>query len=336
MTVQNQSKSLPPPGLFSSLTAGFDAVTNHVIVLVLPIVLDLILWLGPRLRIQSMMQPVIASWAALSEEGLFGAEAVQQAQEIWEVAITRFNLFTLVNTFPVGMPSLVAGISPGDSPLGAGVAWQVESAAVLLGGWALVTLAGWALGGVYLYSVAHIALRSGQPGVPAPRSLWWMVAQSVVVMLFWTVLLAVLAIPGVFIIILVSLISPLLAQFVVLLLFIMAVWALIPVYFSSHGVFVYGQHAFASIMQSLKLIRFTMPATSLFLIIMFVIGQGLAYLWRTPQETSWFLVVGIAAHAFISTSLVAGGFIYYRDTNAWLQVMLERHKPQASSPSPQV
>ncbi len=336
MTVQDQSKSLPPPGLFSSLSAGFDVVSNHIFILILPIALDLLIWLGPRWRIQALMRPIIESWTTLSQEGLFSVEMVQQAQEIWDVFIGRFNLFTLVRTFPVGMPSLVTGISPGDSPLGVSIDWQVESTAALLGGWALVTLAGWVLGGIYLRSVAHIALRSGQVGAPALRSLWWTVAQSALVMLFWAILVAALAIPGVIIMMLFTLISPLLAQFVVLLLFIVAVWFLIPVYFSAHGVFVYGQHAFASIMQSLKLTRFTLPATGLFLITMFVISQGLAYLWRTPEETSWFLVVGIVAHAFISTSLVAGSFIYYRDTNAWLQVMLERLKSQTSSPSPQV
>lgn len=335
MSAQDQHTSFPPPGLFSSLSNGFEAVASHITVILLPVILDLLLWLGPRLRIRDYMQPVISSWTALAQEGLFTPDQVKQAQELWEIVLARFNLFTLVRTFPVGMPSLITGISPIDTPLGSGLDWQIASTGELLLAYALVSLTGCILGAIYLHWLANITLRSDQNNTP-PKNILRSIAQACLVMLFWALVALMLLLPGMLILSLLALISPLLAQFVVMLVLILSMWFLIPVYFSAHGVFVYGQSAFASIKQSFKLARFTLPATSLLLIIMFVISQGLAYLWRTPEETSWFLLVGIAGHAFISTALIAGSFIYYRDTNAWLQVMLERLKTQAPSQSAQV
>jgi hypothetical protein len=37
-------------------------------------------------------------------------------------------------------------------------------------------------------------------------------------------------------------------------------------------------------------------------------------------------LVGIAGHAFITTSLLAASFIYYRDMQVWLQTVLDRLK----------
>jgi hypothetical protein len=41
------------------------------------------------------------------------------------------------------------------------------------------------------------------------------------------------------------------------------------------------------------------------------------------------LVVGIAGHAFVTTALLAASFIYYRDMNAWLNLVAERIRTSA-------
>ena len=41
---------------------------------------------------------------------------------------------------------------------------------------------------------------------------------------------------------------------------------------------------------------------------------------------SWMTLIGIAGHAFITTSLLAASFIYYRDMQVWLQTVFEKLK----------
>jgi hypothetical protein len=68
----------------------------------------------------------------------------------------------------------------------------------------------------------------------------------------------------------------------------------------------------------------TLPSTGLFLLVALLISQGLDTLWRAPGETSWLTMVGVAGHAFITTSLLAASFVYYQDANRWIQQMFER------------
>ena len=72
--------------------------------------------------------------------------------------------------------------------------------------------------------------------------------------------------------------------------------------------------------------RFTLPTSSLFVLSVLLIAYGLNFLWNIPSSDSWMALVGIAGHAFITTSLLAASFIYYRDMQAWLQIVLDRLK----------
>jgi hypothetical protein len=70
----------------------------------------------------------------------------------------------------------------------------------------------------------------------------------------------------------------------------------------------------------------TLPTTSLLLLVILVISEGLDVLWGVPLSTSWLTLVGIAGHAFISSSLLAATFIYYRDADLWVQQVLQQAK----------
>jgi hypothetical protein len=61
----------------------------------------------------------------------------------------------------------------------------------------------------------------------------------------------------------------------------------------------------------------------LFLLVFVIINTGMNFLWNTPADNSWWMLVGIAGHAFVSSALLAASFIYYRDINAWLTAVLE-------------
>jgi len=62
-----------------------------------------------------------------------------------------------------------------------------------------------------------------------------------------------------------------------------------------------------------------------------VISQLMDMLWRVPPTESWMMGVGILGHAFISTSLLAASFIYYRDLNTWIESAQQWLKKQNTS-----
>jgi hypothetical protein len=108
-------------------------------------------------------------------------------------------------------------------------------------------------------------------------------------------------------------------------------WLFLPLLFSAHGIFVFQRKMWASVKESVKMTRFTLPATGLFLLSVLVLSEGLAMLWRVPPETSWFTIVGIAGHAFVTTGLLAASFVYYRDANLWVEKLLRQPNPVTDS-----
>jgi hypothetical protein len=116
------------------------------------------------------------------------------------------------------------------------------------------------------------------------------------------------------------------ANLFVLFLSLASMWVIVPLFFWSHGVFIKQQNAFISMLTSLRMVRFSLPSSSLFVLTMFLLSFGLNFLWNIPPEDSWMTLVGILGHSFVATALLASSFVYYRDMNIWLQDMLERLK----------
>jgi hypothetical protein len=60
-----ESQVMPaPPNMIAALRAGFDAVANKIVIILLPIALDLVLWLGPHLQIKTILNRYIDAVAS--------------------------------------------------------------------------------------------------------------------------------------------------------------------------------------------------------------------------------------------------------------------------------
>ncbi len=319
-----QGKLPPPPGLIASLAAGFDSVANSITVIALPVLFDLFLWFGPHLRLRDLFQPWLEQLPILYSN-MTSAANLEAAQQIWSDLIERINLFSVLRTFPVGTSSLLSIEMPILTPLGSPPTFEAGSILGLIGWGALAVLVGWLIGALYYYWVSKVTLR------PEILPLWKSLAQTIFLSLIWVVLLFAVGMPVLTFLSLTTLISPALGQVVLFVAGMAALWLVVPVYFSAHGIYTYQMDALKAILNSLRMIRFTLPSTFLFLLLLTVIGQGLRFLWTTPPQDSWWMLVGIIGHAFVSTALLAASFIYYRDVNNWLKVVFEQLKKQTTA-----
>ncbi len=324
--MESEQEKIPrPPGLIATFTKGFDTIANNVTVIVLPVIFDLFLWLGPHLRIKQFLEPVIAQFSSLATPVPSTALDPTLVQQAWVQFLDQFNLFSLLRTFPVGTASLMSGRMPIQTPFGTPLDLEAVSIFNAFGWWLVLTISGWLLGGVYFYWVSGVALK------PQKRSFAQSLTQVVLLSAIWLAMLFVFGLPIFLVFSVLALISPLLAEAALFVFALLSLWVALPVFFSPHGIFTYQQNAFMAILNSLRMVRYTLPISGLFLLSTIIISQGLDFLWRTPPENSWLTLVGIAGHAFISTALLATSFIYYRDVNAWLQVMTDKMKAQANS-----
>jgi hypothetical protein len=329
MNVKNEVQTLPPPpGIIGSLRMGFDAIAAHITAILLPLALDLLLWLGPRLSLNQLIQPWLPQLQSMLASGtVISASDLKNQMDSYAQFFQKFNLLSVLRTFPIGVPSLMSGSTPTLSPLGTPVTWQIDSLGQLAGLFLLLTICGWVLGGLYFRWVASLVLP--ETSTPTGKA----VLQTVFYSLLWLAIAWIIGLPVGLVLSILFVINPLLGEGALLILGFLSMWLIVPIFFSSFGIYLRKQNVFMSFLSGLQLTRFALPASSLFVLTMLLIGIGLNFLWQIPANDSWLTLVGILGHAFIMTALLASSFVYFRDTTAWLQTVMERLR--ATTPTTQ-
>jgi hypothetical protein len=340
MNRQNLQELPPPPGVMGSLKDGFYAVSSHVWLILLPLALDLVLWLGPRLSVDHLVSPFFRLVFNQARTTLTSASDLQRFtayQSAFSEMLERFNLLSLVGrlqTFPVGVSSLLVQTMPEGTPLGSHNVIEITSLPGSLALGLLFTVIGWVLGGLYFRWVSGIAL--GDASRTAMISFSWAITQTLLLSVIWVVALMMIIFPVLIVLTILTMLSPLLASGFLLVGLFFSFWLIVPLFFTPHGIFVRRQNAFYSIFTSWRLARFTLPTSGLFVLSVFLLSAGLNYLWSVPTDDSWMLLVGIAGHAFITTALLAASFVYYRNMNVWLQTVFEQLQQKPNLPAQRV
>jgi hypothetical protein len=221
---------------------------------------------------------------------------------------------------------------PIDSPLGEQNIVQVSSVWLLLGYMFVLIVVGWVAGGLYFRWVSGIVLGDGDARIDPLRAI----LQTFLLSIVWMIALIAISLPIMFLLMALTFISPILASGAAFLILFFSFWLIVPLFFTPHGIFIRKQNAFSSIHTSLRMARFTLPTSAMFVFSVFVLSTGLNYLWSVPSSKSWMLVIGITGHAFITTALLAASFVYYRDMNAWLQMVFENIQQKNNTPARQV
>lgn len=314
----------PPPGVIGALKAGLDVISGHVSVILLPLALDAFLWLGPRLSVKNIYNTLYAQMLAFNDANGVSMELLKQGDAQRMDFFQRFNLLGALRTFPVGVSSLMQSKMPATTPFGAQNVVEVGSWFSFLGWMFAITLLGWTLGAVYFQRVSRL-VNKPDPASSSMRAI----GQSMLFSIGFTFVTFMIGLPILLVLTLLNLLGPSVMQTGLFVIMMFASWVVVPLFFTPHGIFMRGDNAFHSVVTSLRMSRFVLPSASMFVLALFLVAQGLNILWSVPSDNSWMLLVGIAGHAFVTTSLLAASFIYYRDMNAWLAIVAERIKTNA-------
>jgi hypothetical protein len=331
MAAKSETIQAVPPRLIGSLRAGFDDVATHIGLILFPVALDLFIWFGPHFSLEKLLLPLIDSFAKLP--GLDApelADMMKSFHEIWLAIAQQFNLATSLRTYPIGIPSLESGQLPQHTPMGTPITLNIQSLGGVVLLWLVFSLAGLVVGSMYFSAIARTL--STQPSGMSLSGTAWAASQSLLLTLGWIGLILVISVPGTFIVTILAMISPAIAQIGTLIIGVVIVWLLVPLLFSPHGIFMFRQNAFTSMLTSVKLVRFLLPGTGLFFLSVVILSQGLDLLWVVPPDTSWMALVAIAGHAFITTGLVAASFVYYRDATVFVRDLINHSVASRQTP----
>ena len=315
------------PKIIQAILAGFNTIANKPYLMLFPVILDLFLWFGPGWRVDAFFTPLIQSLSGLSGLDIPEyTEMIESYQAIWLDAVANIDLAAALRTLPIGVPSLMVSKQPFINPLGQPPVFSLENGIQILGFWAIFLLVGFFIGNIYFKNISNqIVTIDNETGL---RSILRSYLQIILLPVLLLLILLILSVPLLFIITLVTMISPALGQFTLLFAGVIVIWVIMPLIFTPHGIFLYKQNLIAAMMTSIHVVRISMVQTAWFVIVSFLLIEGMDYLWRTPPADNWFLAVGILGRAFIVSAVIASSFHYFIDATAFTQsVMNNDAKP---------
>jgi len=308
----------PPIGFLSSVWKGIEFVNGHPWIMVVPVFVDAFLWFGPHLSMVSLLNPVLASLNSALATSQLNPAAMDTLRQV----VGKYNLFSLLSIIPLFPPSLMAGTAPGQTPLGNPVVVPVANWWVCLAMAPVLIALSIGIGSTYWL----LAGKAAQPGKWTPRDWFGRWTRAVIVMALlggsFLILTLAIAVPVLFIISMVGLISVDAAAILSQLFFFLGggflFWVFLFFMFSIHGVILCRDGILQSIRNSVITSRWLYPL-SIWIPILLILLQYLAStVWALAGDANWTGAVGILGNAYTSSVVVAGSMAYYIDKRRWI------------------
>ena len=302
-----------PVGIIESLTSGFEVVATHLYILLLPLAIDLFLWMGPRFTLRPF-------WAGL-EQAFASAEGDNKDAMVQLVRILHAQAQAAPNRYlPVLLPPTLYGGRQSVSlpfdfkPL------VIQTPFGVLIGVVLALLGGFVLCEIYLGWIAACV-------VGEPLSVWRAVRRylsvAVQTMLAGTGIVLIglasfFAITVVFVILQALGVDPSVAQslfilFILIIMFMFVFPACIMLMFTIHSMFLNGRNIIAAMWDSIRVVQWNMLPTTILLILVVGIYLAMNTVWALADRGTWLALAAIGGNSFIAAGLIAATFVYFRD-----------------------
>ncbi|MCS7040797.1 MAG: hypothetical protein RMN24_02340, partial [Anaerolineae bacterium] len=133
MTTATQTQS-KPLGVIDAIQRGFDLINHRLWLLLIPVLLDLFLWRGPRLSPAPWLDARLDAFLAQPELSAELPSDFLLMLEETRLMVNNLNLFALLTGLVTGLPSFMARQgTPATAPtLTITETWQVLLAVVVL------------------------------------------------------------------------------------------------------------------------------------------------------------------------------------------------------------
>jgi hypothetical protein len=303
-------------GIIETLSAGFDLVRRKVWLILVPVLLDIALWLAPKLSIVTLVKgllnnPVLSTASPEMARSL--ADSTQMLQQVAE----SMDLGALASSGMLGVPGLIISESPRFFGLTKRVI-EVPGGLTLIGLGAGLWLVGLLLGAFYLGLIAQ-QVRDEQADLGAllrnlPR--YWLRLVGAFALILG--LLFCLALPVGILLAIFGLLSQGMASMLMGLFSFGVLWILIYLAFVPQAVLMGEDGVLKSIWHSMNVVRISFWSALGLLVLVNIITAGFMFVWDRVAVNSAGALFAIVANAFVGTGLSAGVFIFYRERfRAW-------------------
>ncbi|NPV08177.1 MAG: hypothetical protein HPY83_09485 [Anaerolineae bacterium] len=305
-------------GVIDSISEGLAVVRRRPVIMLVPVLVDLFLWLSPQLSVEPLATRLAGTLARSVTAG--GVQPSESAEVITQALLSlgqEANLLGLLASSVVGIPSLLGGGIPDGMWRPAG-SIEVSQLPVALSLVVALGLVGLLIAAVYLTAVAA-AVQGHKLGAPLVARKAWANGRRLVLAALALVAIAIgVAVPVSLLVSLMSLISPTVAALALSLLGILAVWVglwmLFYLFFVVDAMVLQEIGLQRAVLNSIIVVRSSFWSALGLIVLLNVLAAGFSIVWRwVAVSVPLGPALAMGGNTFIGSGLVAASFVFYRD-----------------------
>ncbi len=309
-----------PLGVVDALTSGFELIWMNPWILLVPIALDLFLWLGPQINAKPLFQQVLVL-LELAVPANAPVDTLQNIEMLENILKTTGDSANVLGVLAAGMPTVI-GIAPPTATTPRAV-FVVSDSIVLLGWLALLGLLGVLIMSGYLEMTARPVRNETDARTFLAR---WL--RSFVDLILLALLVAVglfaLMLPVAIVAGALSVASQAIGSFLLLGGMMLIFWAMLYLVFAVPAIFVSRVNAAQALLNSISVFRFDFWSAIGLVFIVYLVRSGFTFVWQFFDDNAWGVVFDVIANAFLSSGLLAAIMIFYNDRMYWLTAVREQ------------
>lgn len=301
----------PALGVIEAVSAGFEAVLRHPWLLLIPLALDLFLWIGPRLEAPALYQNFEPTLRQMSAD-MSDANARLAAQELGNLLkdfFAHYNLFSALSVTLVGVPVLNAGIHLASARF----AWQIDRFSAYLIAVAVGSFVGLLLSGLYWAMLAGQVRGERWAVRPWLRDGWAVALQLLLLMLSLLAVVFMSIFPLSMVMLTVAAFSPGLASLVPALGMALLVWLIVMALFVPHGLALYRIPLAQALRLSVLVVRLYFWPTLGLIAVAVSLSLGMGLIWDGIPFESPLRLLAMAGNAIVGTGLLLASLLYYQN-----------------------
>lgn len=311
-------------GIIDTLSDGFSRVAKRPGLLILPIVVDLSLWLAPRLSVDSLLQRSMPSPADVARLGQPYVQLFDASRALLQDPQATTNLWSAFSLRAIGLSSLTGETVTAAPPWHAGPqVIEIQSWTSALVWSALLGLLSLFLAFFVLALLAQVAREEGLGIIHALEVAARSWARVTGTLVAGVVLLAVLGGGVVLAALLLGALSSQLGNVVLSAFVVSALWVSAYIglifFFFVRSVVLDDTGIRRSLWSALNVVHRNFFAVLIFVVLFAVIQTGLLLVWDVLAGSVAGTLVSIVGNAYINTGLVMGSLVFYRDRFVRLQ-----------------
>ena len=304
-------------GIIDSLSAGYRFLGRNLHLLLIPVVMDLLLWLGPRFSVASLFSRLAEFYAGAADLEGMPRDVVSMSEQISGM-LTEFGansnlLDAMVSRSLLHVPSLLATIGP----IANGTIFNVANPFAAFLFYGSFGVLGVLIGVVYLNLLASkLPLGSGSKLLNTPEFVVTVIRQwflIVIYVILLALLLLAISLPVSAGALLITLISPVLGSVFVFLLSGTVLVLFFYLYFVTAALIMDDLPLHLAVVRSFTLVRNNFLPTLGFIILTSIISVGMALIL---DGLTTFTPVGVLAaiviNAYVGSGLAMALLVFYR------------------------